>query len=164
LINCYGFYGYKSIRSLTLTLLTTFIIEVEGMPLFYIYGSRTMKKIHPDAPDFRKSTTVEIVDQPTVAASTEPPMSGRLRNPAKVSHVFTILPDVDMESLLCHACENLASLNVMATDLAGDLEGSHRNVTLAIQQLAVLCELLINRALDNLDPPQGLTELSPGNC
>jgi hypothetical protein len=29
---------------------------------------------------------------------------------------------------------------------------------LAIQQLAVLGELLVNRALDNLDPPGGMPE------
>ncbi|MDF9883198.1 hypothetical protein OKW12_004366 [Pseudomonas silensiensis] len=54
----------------------------------------------------------------------------------------------------------LASLNVMTTDLACDLEGSRRNVALAIQQLAVLGELLVNRALDNLDPPNGVSEVS----
>jgi hypothetical protein len=41
----------------------------------------------------------------------------------------------------------------MATNLAGEVEGPQRNITLAIQQLTVLSELLVNRALDNLDPP-----------
>ena len=88
----------------------------------------------------------------------------RLRNPNRpdpVSHVFAVVPNVDTESLLCHACETLASLNVMATDLACELEGSRRNVMLAIQQLAALGELLVNRALDNLDPPGGFTEAAP---
>ncbi|MNP34948.1 hypothetical protein D3C76_1282580 [compost metagenome] len=73
------------------------------------------------------------------------------------------MPNIDTESLLCHACETLASLNVMATDLACELEGSRRNVMLAIQQLAVLGELLVNRALDNLDPPGGFPEVPPNN-
>ena len=34
-----------------------------------------------------------------------------------------------------------------------ELEGSRRNVALAIQQLAVLGELLVNRVLDNLEQP-----------
>ena len=92
---------------------------------------------------------------------TEPLVSARLRNPRlpdPVSHVFTILPDIDTPSLLAHACETLASLNFMSTDLACDLESSRRNVALAIQQLAVVAELLVNRALDNLDPPDGLPE------
>lgn len=100
----------------------------------------------------------EAVNTPNLSDITEPLVSARLRNPNRpdpVSHVFTIIPNVDTESLLCHACETLASLNVMATDLACEVEGSRRNVMLAIQQLAVLGELLVNRALDNLDPPGG---------
>ncbi|MGF6152221.1 hypothetical protein QFZ84_003210 [Pseudomonas fluorescens] len=49
----------------------------------------------------------------------------------------------------------------MTTDLAFELEGSRRNVALAIQQLAVLAELLVNRALDHLDPPDGTSESQP---
>jgi len=56
--------------------------------------------------------------------------------------------------LLCHACETLASLNVLITDLACDLQSSKRNVALSIQQLAVVGELLVNQALDNIDPQQ----------
>lgn len=85
------------------------------------------------------------------------------KHPDPVSQVFTIVPDVDTISLLCHACETLASLNVMSTDLACELESSRRNVALAIQQMAVLAELLVNRALDNLDPPGGLPEKSPSS-
>jgi hypothetical protein len=68
-------------------------------------------------------------------------------------YAFTLLPNIDTETLLSHACETLASLNVLATDFACELEGSHRSLALSIQQLAVLGELLVNRALDNLDPP-----------
>jgi hypothetical protein len=96
-----------------------------------------------------------------LADSTERTVSARLRNPQRpdpISHVFTLLPDIDTPTLLAHACETLASLNVMTTDLACELEGSRRNVALAIQQLSVLAELLVNRALDNLDPPDGLPE------
>ena len=88
---------------------------------------------------------------------TEPAISARLRNPRQsdpVSHIFTIVPGVDTATLLCHACETLASLNVLVTDLACELESSKRNVALSIQQLAVVGELLVNRALDNIDPPQ----------
>jgi hypothetical protein len=38
-------------------------------------------------------------------------------------------------------------------DLACELEGSPRSLALSIQQLAVIGELLVNRALDNIDPP-----------
>ncbi|MCK1793155.1 DUF6124 family protein [Pseudomonas violetae] len=84
-----------------------------------------------------------------------------LRNTARpepASHFFAVVPDVDTESMLCHASETLASLSVMATDLARELEGPRRHVILAIQQLSALSELLVNRALDNLHPPVGLSE------
>lgn len=110
------------------------------------------------------TSTFDTIDISKLSEITEPLVSARLRNPNRpdpVSHVFTIIPNVDTESLLCHACETLASLNVMSTDLACELEGSRRNVALAIQQLAAMGELLVNRALDNLDPPEGLTTHHP---
>jgi hypothetical protein len=67
-------------------------------------------------------------------------------------------PNIRTETLLSHAFETLASLNVLTTDLARELEGSHRSLALSIQQLAVLGELLVNRALDNLDPPGGTSD------
>jgi hypothetical protein len=125
-----------------------------------------MKKTAPNSPQSPDRSTFEPIDISKLSEITEPLVSARLRNPNRpdpVSHVFTIMPNIDTESLLCHACETLASLNVMATDLACELEGSRRNVMLAIQQLAVLGELLVNRALDNLDPPGGVPEASPNN-
>lgn len=81
------------------------------------------------------------------------PPSNNPKLDERPSTAFAAAPDVDTESLLVHACETLASLNVMSTDLAFDLEGSRRNMALAIQQIVVPGELLVNRALDNLEPP-----------
>ncbi|MBV7478523.1 DUF6124 family protein [Pseudomonas sp. PDM31] len=123
-----------------------------------------MKKTARNSPQSSLRSDFEEIDISRLSEITEPLVSARLRNPNRpdpVSHVFTIMPNIDTESLLCHACETLASLNVMATDLACELEGSRRNVMLAIQQLAVLGELLVNRALDNLDPLGGGPEASP---
>ncbi|MGJ7517211.1 DUF6124 family protein [Pseudomonas baetica] len=123
-----------------------------------------MAKTTPNTQQSPDPSIGEAVDSSKLSDITEPLVSARLRHPNRpdpVSHVFTIIPNIDTESLLCHACETLASLNVMATDLACEVEGSRRNVMLAIQQLAVLGELLVNRALDNLDPPGGLPEARP---
>ncbi|MNI95021.1 hypothetical protein D3C76_1235880 [compost metagenome] len=67
--------------------------------------------------------------------------------------MFTINPQINTETLLAHACESLASANVMANDLAGFLQGSHRTTLLGIAQVIMLGELAVNRALDQLDPP-----------
>ncbi|RON10734.1 hypothetical protein BK659_04270 [Pseudomonas brassicacearum] len=124
-----------------------------------------MKKTTPNSPQSPDLSTADTADLSKLTEVAERSVSARLRNPGRpdpVSHVFTIIPNVDTESLLCHACETLASLNVMTTDFAAELEGSRRNMALAIQQLALLGELLVNRALDNLDPPEGLPEV-PSN-
>lgn len=68
------------------------------------------------------------------------------------SAMFTIVPDINTETLLAHACESLASASVMASDLAGFVEGPQRNALLGIAQIIMLGELAVNRALDNLDP------------
>lgn len=104
-----------------------------------------MKKCPPDS-----------LDPIDLTQTTQHTVSARLRDPntpEPISHVFTILPNIDTETLLSHACETLASLNVLTTDLACALEGSNRNLALSIQQMAIVGELLVNRALDNLDPP-----------
>jgi len=77
-----------------------------------------------------------------------------MATPRTPTTMFTINPDIDTETLLAHACESLASANVMTNDLAGFLEGSHRNTLLGIAQVIMLGELAVNRALDRLDPPE----------
>jgi len=77
------------------------------------------------------------------------PNPEKLRRP---STMFVVAPNVDTESLLAHACESLASASVMASDFANDLSGPQRNTALAIQQIIMLAELAVNRALDNVDP------------
>lgn len=113
-----------------------------------------MKKITPDPPEVPVASDPVDLDQ--LAEASHRAVSKRLRNPNHtdpICHVFTIVANVDTETLLCHACETLASLNVLTTDLACQLEGSPRSLALSIQQLAVVGELLVNRALDNIDPP-----------
>ncbi|PRA58425.1 MULTISPECIES: DUF6124 family protein [Pseudomonas] len=119
-----------------------------------------MKTNFPDSPVSQEALDVDISKLAELSGRT---VSARLRQPGKIdpiSHIFTINPNVDTESLLCHASETLASLNAMSTDLAYELEGSRRNVALAIQQLAVLGELLVNRVLDDLEQPDGLPKAS----
>ncbi len=83
-----------------------------------------MKEFPPDS-----------LDPLQLSQATQRTISARLRdpkNPALISHVFTLLPNIDTETLLSHACETLASLNV-TTDFACELQGSHRSLALLIQ-------------------------------
>ena len=77
-------------------------------------------------------------------------------NPPRLEHcageIFTIAQNIDTETLLVQACETLASLNALTTDLAFEFDGAFRHKLLATQQLSVLGELLVTRALDLLVP------------
>ena len=80
-------------------------------------------------------------------------LSARINaTPRKPSRTFMIAPGLDTETLLAHACESLASANVMALDLADRTQGASRNVLLGIAQVIMLGELAVNRALDRIDP------------
>ena len=68
--------------------------------------------------------------------------------------MFIVNSELDTETLLAHACESLASANVMTMDLADHMEGPRRNSRLGITQVIMLGELVVNRALDRLDPPE----------
>jgi hypothetical protein len=123
------------------------------------YMSHRFKLQRNQQPDDQKHPP-DSLDPLQLSQTTQRTISTRLRapkNPAPISHVFTLLPNIDTETLLSHACETLASLRVLTTDFACELEGWHRSLALSIQQLAVLGELLVNRALDNLDPPGGVS-------
>ncbi|MCS3841203.1 hypothetical protein HNR03_005835 [Pseudomonas sp. JAI111] len=121
-----------------------------------------MKKTSPNPPESPADS--DPLDPIHLSEATERKVSARLRNPRRVdpvSHIFAVNSGVDTPTLLSHACETLASLNVLITDLACKLEGSNRNVALSIQQLAVIAELLVNQALDNVDPPEGEPVIQP---
>ncbi|KNH46767.1 DUF6124 family protein [Pseudomonas lini] len=68
------------------------------------------------------------------------------------STMFMVAPGANTESLLAHAYESLASASVLASDFANNLIGPQRHTALAIQQVIMLAELAVNRALDNVDP------------
>ncbi|AHL31397.1 hypothetical protein CD58_00085 [Pseudomonas brassicacearum] len=74
------------------------------------------------------------------------------KDATKPGQLFTVVKDIDYESLLANLSETLASADAMVNDLAFELEGSRRHVALGIQQLIELSSLLANRALDNVDP------------
>ena len=72
--------------------------------------------------------------------------------PRQPSTMFLVHPSVDTEGLLAHACESLASANAMASNFATELGGLQRSTALASQQIIMLAELAVNRALDRVDP------------
>ena len=82
------------------------------------------------------------------------PGANIMATPRTPSTMFIVNPELSAETLLVHACESLASANVMANDLVDHLEGTSRNALLGIAQVIMLGELAVNRVLDQLDPPE----------
>ncbi|WP_223592193.1 DUF6124 family protein [Pseudomonas sp. A-R-19] len=93
-------------------------------------------------------------DNPATKADRIPSAADIQATPRKLSSMFFVNPELDAESLLAHACESLASANVMTMDLADRTQGSGRNALLGIAQVIMLGELAVNRALDRVDPPE----------
>ena len=100
-----------------------------------------MPKPTPNPPE--SATSRELHLKPAILKSSAP------HNP---STMFLIGPNIDTETLLAHACESLASASAMASNFANELNGLQRSTALAIQQIVMLAELAVNRALDRVDP------------
>lgn len=63
--------------------------------------------------------------------------------------LFTVSPDVNTESLLANASEDLLSISAIAANLADDVDGTRRSVALALSRMADGVQLLVERALDH---------------
>jgi hypothetical protein len=120
-----------------------------------------MFKVTPNPPDTDSASPDESLDSNKLHEAVECELdhyfnsaANIMATPRKPSSMFIVNPELNTETLLVHACESLASANVMATDLVDQLEGTSRNALLGIAQVIMLGELAVNRALDQLDPPE----------
>lgn len=98
-----------------------------------------------------KPETLElsIVPKPV---ETAPVVREQRRQPRPLNQILSVRPDVDLPTLLAHACETLAAVNALAMDFAGELTPAQRQKLMAIQQLTMLAEMLLLRAWENVDP------------
>ncbi|MFJ2365678.1 DUF6124 family protein [Pseudomonas sp. NPDC087697] len=121
-----------------------------------------MHKVTPNPPETPSTSPYASNDSRKLHDAAERALDHHLKPPfdkgnlpdKRPSNIFAVIPDLDNETLLAHASETLASVNVLASDLAFELEGTRRHVALAIQQMISLGELLVNRALDSFDQPE----------
>ena len=120
------------------------------------------KKIVPDppiditTPEAEKSRDDDLLkDREAIKRALDyyldPPVQ-YTEKPRRPSTLFLVAPDAGTESLLTHACESLASASVLASDFANNLIGPQCHTAMAIQQVVMLAELAVNRALDSVDP------------
>ena len=66
--------------------------------------------------------------------------------------LFTLTPDIPIESLLINSYETVCSVSTLLLDLSNDLTGKHRDVALAIHQLSELTVLMVGKAMDQQTP------------
>ncbi|MHC8390985.1 DUF6124 family protein [Pseudomonas sp. MDT2-39-1] len=117
-----------------------------------------MFKITPNPPEADDVSPYETPDSKKLNEAADRALDYYLKpvipkdSPRKPSTIFFVDPDADDETLLDNTCESLASASVMLSNVAGLLEGTHRNTILGIQQVVMLGELAVNRMLDRLNP------------
>ncbi len=76
--------------------------------------------------------------------------------PSDSNLLFTLRPDLDTETLLVNASQDLESINTIAASLAFEVEGPQRSVVLGICRMVEGVQLLVDRSID------GCTEVQPG--
>jgi hypothetical protein len=69
----------------------------------------------------------------------------------QTAQLFMVAPDIDTETLLANASEDLLSISAIAADLADDVDGTRRSVILAISRMADGVHMLVERAMDRLE-------------
>ncbi|WP_212627702.1 DUF6124 family protein [Pseudomonas sp. PP3] len=83
----------------------------------------------------------------------DPPAS-ESEQPERKGSLFTVSPNINTETLLANASEDLLSISAIAADLADNVDGSRRFKALALSRMADGVHLLVERALDHLDEPE----------
>ncbi len=74
--------------------------------------------------------------------------------PPRIRPIYIVDPTLDDETLLVEAYESLSSAKAMAGNIGNSIGGPERKPLLALQQVIMLNELLVNRLLDKLKLPQ----------
>jgi hypothetical protein len=121
-----------------------------------------MFKITPNPPGTDPALQAPALESQKTKEATDRALDYYLRPDAlaappispKTRPIYLVDPTLDDETLLVEACESLSSANAMAGNIANSIGGPERKPLLALQQVIMLNELLVNRLLDKLKLPQ----------
>ncbi|HGM5554505.1 TPA: DUF6124 family protein [Pseudomonas putida] len=118
-----------------------------------------MDKLIPDPPNEATAPPVDAIrvedltkDREAIKRAVDFYFTPQPAEAHQPSTMFMVNPSIDTETLLAHAYESLACASAMANNFASELSGLQRSTALAIQQIVMLAELAVNRALDRVDP------------
>ncbi|CRM85500.1 hypothetical protein [Pseudomonas sp. 22 E 5] len=62
--------------------------------------------------------------------------------------IFSVLPNLNSETLLANASQDLASVQALAGNLAFDIDGPQRDAVLGIHRMLEGIQLMVDRVLD----------------
>ncbi|AZF65890.1 DUF6124 family protein [Pseudomonas sp. LBUM920] len=68
--------------------------------------------------------------------------------------IFTVLPNLNSETLLANASQDLASVQALAGNLAFDIDGPQRDAVLGIHRMLEGIQLMVDRVLDLVEVPE----------
>lgn len=111
-------------------------------------------KVTPDPPNTSNASESEKLEQTIHRDCDERhPCLARIKaTPRTPSTMYTVNPDIDIQTLLGSVSESLASASVITMDVADRETGTSRNSLLGVHQILMVAELSVNRALDQLNP------------
>jgi hypothetical protein len=117
-----------------------------------------MRKVTPDPPDANNASPNESPDTRKPEEATNRDDDDRHASfadikatPRKPCAMYSVNPEVDVQTLLGCVSESLASASVITMDVADRETGPSRNSLLGVHQILMVAELSVNRALDQLD-------------
>ena len=84
-----------------------------------------------------------IKDSPNLPSDSQP-----------TDQVFTVLPNLNSETLLANASQDLASVQALAGNLAFDIDGPQRDAVLGIHRMLEGIQLMVDRVLDLAEVPE----------
>ncbi len=83
----------------------------------------------------------------------QPPIPTDQPNDPASAGIFTVRTDLDAETLLVNASQDLASINALAAHLAFEVDGTPRRVALGICRMLEGVQMLVDQALDDCAQP-----------
>jgi hypothetical protein len=118
-----------------------------------------MFKVTPNPPETDPASPYESLNSNKLHEAAERALDHHFppadkKPPKRQGQLFSVCPDINTESLLANASEDLLSISAIAADLADHVQGSSRSVALALSRMADGVHLLVDKALDHLDEPE----------
>ncbi len=75
-------------------------------------------------------------------------------NSQPTDQLFTLLPNLNSETLLANASQDLASVQALAGNLAFEVDGPQRDAVLGIHRMVEGIQLMVDRVLDLVEVPE----------